>query len=221
MPAPEPKLGDRNRPLIEAFAASFGIWVFALFIHSGLPTVLLAAAGLIITAAALIHSLHAEDWSPEIWGISSFAANAAAYLIAGCAIGTTFGLYYRFSSDIGAFPARIGSFVIFAALIGAAEEVLFRGYVQGRLRCLTPIAAVVLASAAHTIYKSALFILPPDNSVLGGDFKTFVILTFFGGAVFGVLRELSGSVLPPLIAHALFDVLVYGERSTAPWWVWS
>jgi membrane protease YdiL (CAAX protease family) len=217
----KPKTSEIRRPLIEAFSASFGMWLFALFIHSGLPLVMLTGAGLIATAATLTQSLHAEDWSLDILGFGTFVRGAAPYLLSGCVIGAVFGLIYRVFSDMGALPTRMGGFIIFAASIGAAEEILFRGYVQNRLRCLTPAVAIVLASVAHTIYKSALFVLPPDSIDIGFSYKSFVVLTFFGGAVFGSLRELSGSVLPPLIGHVLFDIIVYGQNSAAPWWVWS
>jgi hypothetical protein len=36
-----------------------------------------------------------------------------------------------------------------------------------------------------------------------------------------MLREFAGGVLPPVAAHVLFDLVVYGERVEAPWWVWS
>jgi membrane protease YdiL (CAAX protease family) len=214
-------LKDPSHPIIEAVAASSGMWLFALYVHSRLPLVLLSAAGFVLASIVLMHSMRAEKGSPEIWGFAPFTGNAAGYLLLGSAIGAAFGLLYRISYDMGALPAKIGGFFIFAALIGAAEEVLFRGYVQGRLRCLTPAAAVVLAAAAHTIYKSSLFVLPAEGIDIGLGFKSFVILTFFGGMVFGSLRELSGNVLPPLIGHVLFDILLYGENSTAPWWVWS
>jgi len=35
------------------------------------------------------------------------------------------------------------------------------------------------------------------------------------------MREVSGSVIPPVIAHALFDIIVYGGASLAPVWIWS
>jgi membrane protease YdiL (CAAX protease family) len=50
----------------------------------------------------------------------------------------------------------------------------------------------------------------------------FVALwTFVGGITFGLIRELSSSVIPPILAHAMFDLLVYGAVARAPWWVWT
>jgi hypothetical protein len=38
--------------------------------------------------------------------------------------------------------------------------------------------------------------------------------------IFGLLRQVSGSVAPSMVAHAAFDLLVYGALARAPWWVW-
>jgi membrane protease YdiL (CAAX protease family) len=49
----------------------------------------------------------------------------------------------------------------------------------------------------------------------------FLALWTFGvGLLFGTVRHLSKSLLPSLTAHVLFDILVYAEFTTAPWWVW-
>jgi membrane protease YdiL (CAAX protease family) len=45
--------------------------------------------------------------------------------------------------------------------------------------------------------------------------------TFVGGVVLGLLRQISDSVVPPIVAHAVFDLLVYGALVRAPWWVWG
>ena len=219
MPEFKPEEKKVSRPLIEAFVASSGMGLFALFVHSGLPLVLLAGTGLLATALALAHSLRAERWSADVFGFAPLTKGVAVYLFLGCAVGAVFGVCYRVYSGMGALPAEMGRFVFVAASIGAAEEVLFRGYVQGRLQSPSPIVAVVFAAAAHTIYKMALFALPPESIVI--SYKSFAIWIFIGGAVVGSLRELSGSVLPPLGGHVLFDVIVYGENISAPWWVWS
>jgi len=79
--------------------------------------------------------------------------------------------------------------------------------------------AVMLAAAAHTAYKAALFAFPPEGVVI--DLEFLAVWTLIGGVVFGALRELSGSVLPPLAAHVVFDIVVYGGSVQAPWWVWG
>ena len=114
---------------------------------------------------------------------------------------------------------RLGSFAAVAAAIGVTEELVYRGYVQGRLRALGPLAAAILAAVGHTAYKCALFALPPLAVEI--DLPFLALGTLVVGVGFGALRERSRSVLPALAAHACFDVLVYGQGAQAPWWVWS
>ncbi len=39
------------------------------------------------------------------------------------------------------------------------------------------------------------------------------------GIVFGLMKEAFGSVLFPVLAYATFDVVAYGDLTSAPWWV--
>jgi membrane protease YdiL (CAAX protease family) len=103
--------------------------------------------------------------------------------------------------------------------IAASEELLFRGYIQGRLRGLGPVPAVVLAAAAHGAYKVSLFLFLPEGVAV--DLFSLGYNTFAAGLAAGAVREWSKSVVPPLAGHVLFDIVRYGERSVAPWWVWS
>jgi membrane protease YdiL (CAAX protease family) len=219
MPEFKPEEKNLKRPLIEAFVASSGMGLFALFAHSGLPLVLLAGTGLLATALAITHSYRIVRRLADIFGLAPLTKAAPAYLILGGAVGALFGMIYRVYSDMGTLPAGLGRFVFAAALIGASEEVLFRGYIQGRLRRLGRIGAPIFAAVGHTVYKLALFTLPPEGIVI--DYSFLAFWTFSGGLIIGILRELSGSVLPPLGGHVMFDVIVYGDNISAPWWVWS
>ena len=129
------------------------------------------------------------------------------------------GILFRFHGDLSLFPRSVGGFVIAAVAIGATEEILFRGYIQGRLQGLGWYLAPMLAAAAHTLYKVALFASPPPGIVV--DYPLLAIGTLLAGIVFAGLREWSGSVLPPLAGHVLFDIIVYGGMAHAPWWVWA
>ncbi len=126
---------------------------------------------------------------------------------------------YRWSCARALFPGALLGFAPLAALIGGTEEIVYRGYVQGRARRLGVFPAVVLASLCHAAYKCALFALPA--SPVQTDFLFLATWTFLGGLVFGALRELAGSIAPALAAHACFDIVVYGDLAQAPWWVWS
>ena len=219
MPRFKPEDKNLSPPLLEAFAAATGMGLFALFAHSGFPLVLLAGTGLLATTLAIIHSYRSERRLPKILGFTEFTKATAAYLILGCALGALLGISYRVNSNMGILPAGLGSFVFAAAIIGAAEEVLYRGFIQGRLQGLGRMVAPVLAAVAHTAYKLALFALPPEGIVI--DYSFLALGTFGAGVIVGILREISGSVLPPIGGHVMFDIIVYGENISAPWWVWS
>ena len=36
-----------------------------------------------------------------------------------------------------------------------------------------------------------------------------------------LLKEYSKTTVVPIIAHVVFDIMVYGDRIVAPWWIWS
>ncbi|NIS60153.1 MAG: CPBP family intramembrane metalloprotease, partial [Proteobacteria bacterium] len=203
----------------EAAVASAGMGLFGLSVHSGLPWILLSGVGLLATTLAIAHSFRAGGSLTEIFALLPLSRKGAFYLGLGCAVGSAFGIFFRVYQDVGTLPTELGRFVFVAAAIGAAEEVLFRGYVQGGVRRLGSMAGVTLTAAAHTLYKLALFALPPEGIVI--DYEFLAIWTFIGGVIFGGLREFSDSVLPPLCGHVSFDIVVYGQRAHAPWWVWS
>ena len=208
-----------RRPVIEADAAAAGMVLFALFVRSGWPGAVASACGLAVAAAAMYHTFRAEPSAAVVLGLSRPSGKVGGYVGLGCLTGAALGVLFRIVSDIGAVPAGLGRFVFVAVLIGATEEVVFRGYVQGRLGRLGWPAAVVLAAAAHTAYKSALFAMPPEGVAI--DHAFLATWTLIGGVVFGLMRQGSGSVLPPLVVHAVFDIIVYGDGAQAPWWVWG
>jgi membrane protease YdiL (CAAX protease family) len=180
---------------------------------------MLAAGGLLATTLAVQHSIGAEPSAEAIVGLGRPSRRALVLTIAACFLGAALGVLFRLVEDRGVVPGCLMPFALAAGTIGAGEELLYRGYIQGRLRHLGWIAAAVLAALAHTAYKSALFVLPAVPVEI--DLRFLALWTFVGGLLFGVLREFSGSVLPPVAAHVLFDLVVYGDRARAPWWVWS
>lgn len=211
--------GNLRRPLVDAAGAAVGMCLFALFVHGGGAWMLASLAGLIITADAVWHTLRTESAPAAALGLAPPSRKVVLYVVAGCALGIAFGVLFRTVREMGPLPAGLGRFALVAASVGAVEELVFRGFVQGRLKRLGWPAAVVLAAAAHTAYKSALFAFPPEGAAI--DYGFLALWTLIGGAAFGLLRQASGSVLAPLAAHVLFDIVVYGELARAPWWVWA
>jgi membrane protease YdiL (CAAX protease family) len=127
-------------------------------------------------------------------------------------------VYYRHYLRVdGLLPTRLAGFAVLAAAIGGAEEVAYRGYVQGSLRHLGATVSIIGAALAHTAYKVALFVFPPAH--LNVDLVWLGLYTFAGGLVLGGTRQWSRGIAAPLACHVVFDVIVYGDRTTIPPWV--
>lgn len=209
----------RSPPLAEAAVACLGMILFGLFSHRGLPWIAMGAAGLLSAAFCIQRSIVFVRDIPPSFGLSG-SGKVLIISLAGCAVGVGLGACYRFSTGMMSLPGpALQPFALVACGIGAVEELVYRGWMQGRLRVLGRPAAVLISAAAHTGYKTALFALPP--SPVGIDFCSLVALTFTVGALFGLSRELSRSIYPAAAAHAAFDLMVYGAAARVPWWVWA
>jgi membrane protease YdiL (CAAX protease family) len=211
--APEPK------PVLVAAMATAGMVVFGMAAHSSFPTFLLALAGLSITTLAIGLSFRSGLTPSELFGTGQVTGSVVLLSCVGLCLGAGLAFLLRFTSHQPLLLSGFRPFVLSAAAIGAAEELLFRGFVQGRLTRLGWPAAVVLAALAHTAYKSSLFLFPTEGWTT--NLPVLALFTFLGGVVFGWTRQVSASVFPPLVAHVLFDILVYGDWAGAPWWVWG
>ena len=88
-------------------------------------------------------------------------------------------------------PAEL---VLLALIAGLAEEILFRGVVQaGLARVLPDWAAVLVAGAAFGL---AHFITP-----------AYALLAGLAGVYLGALFWLGGTLIVPIVAHALYDIV--------------
>ena len=206
-------------PLTEAAAVCLGMILFGLVSHQGRPWIAPGAAGLLSAAFCIQRSIVSMRDIPPLFGLLG-SWKVLIISLAGRAVGVGLGAYYRFSAGMTLLPGPSLQLFAFAACgIGAAEELVYRGWMQGRLRVLGRPAAVLISAAAHTAYKSALFALPPSPASV--SFLYLVALTFTFGALFCLSRELSRSVYPAVAAHVVFDLMVYGAAAQATWWVWA
>ncbi len=89
---------------------------------------------------------------------------------------------------------------------GPAEELLFRGIIQGLFRrAYGIIPGILLAGAVFS-----LFHIP---ALGGGEGVTAVLLILFiSGSLLGVLYEYSGNIIVPIVAHAVWNALVFGNQ---------
>ncbi|MCK4853904.1 MAG: CPBP family intramembrane metalloprotease [Bacteroidales bacterium] len=190
-----------------------------MFIHADSWLRIISFAGLAL--AAVIISLSVRDIKSLLYvlGIVPFTRKVIYYSVAGIILGMLLGLMYNFIKADSLLPSTLTKFALMASLIGITEELVFRGFVQSRSASSGPLASVIITASGHTLYKYLVIMTVPVD--LNTDIPSFVLLTFLAGVVFGIMREASRSVIPPALAHALFDIIVYGGASLAPVWIWS
>ena len=202
-----------------ATALAGGLILFSWFAHWPLPGGALGAAGLAIAGAAIVWaSPRGEDLVTTL-GFRSGARRPLIYWLVGVLTGALAGLAHRASLNLSAFDFTFQPFVIVACLIGAMEEVIYRGWLLGTLRRFGWPTAIGLSAVAHAAYKTALFAQPSVPAPI--DYASLALLTAAGGLILGTLRAASRSLWPAIIAHAVFDLVVYRTVADAPWWVWG
>lgn len=94
-------------------------------------------------------------------------------------------------------PSSHFFFNVFTASIfaGVLEEIIFRGYLLGHLEILIfPVVAIIL---------QAIFSFIPQ--LYQGTYNA--LLSLYGGALFGIVYFLSGSLLAAIIAHITQDIV--------------
>jgi membrane protease YdiL (CAAX protease family) len=207
-----------NNALLDAILCSAGFAWFAYLIIYPFP--LKTAALIPLSASAYIMSRNI-NWSlfSRKFLLQKFSPKRmiASNLI-GLQMGIIGAMYYRGSFGMPVFPSAIRGFAMTAVCIGILEELLFRGFIQGRLLKLNPGFAILFAAFAHATYKVFLFISPASQHL--PSIALFYIWTIGASIVIGLLRYYSKSIVPAIIVHAIFDLLVYAENLQAPWWVW-
>jgi membrane protease YdiL (CAAX protease family) len=92
---------------------------------------------------------------------------------------------------------------IVLVLNSPAEELLFRGVVQGLLRrAYGVIPGIIGASAIFgLVHYSAL--------VAAGSAGAYVVLAIGSGLILGILYEYTENLLVPIVVHAVWNCLVY------------
>lgn len=202
----------------DVFLSFAGILLFAAFIHHPFPMKLIACGGLVGTAVVL-GFVTRKLTIMEIFGIHRINRKIILYTIPAIILGLLLGMLTRHRFDLSFYPQGVTGMAFIAPLVGAMEELVFRGYFQWQLRPAGKILSILSASAFHTCYK--LLVILSLGAPLQFDFFFLIFWTFIGGICFGILRELSESSIPPALAHAIFDIMLYGGLATAPMWVWS
>lgn len=208
----------RHAILFEAILYSFGLMVFSFFIHYEFPVRLISFAALILVAYFFSRNLQSFSDLIKITGKPASLKISLIYCFVGLLSGMLLAIFYRWYLDMSLLPKSLHLFVLVAAIIGGVEELVFRGFIQEYVAGINAQFSVFFCAISHTCYKCCLFLSPITAAHI--DIGFLALWTFIAGILFGTIKYFSKSILPPLIAHALFDILVYAEFAGAPWWVW-
>ena len=201
--------------LLEAILCSFGLMVFSYFIHYELPFRLLSFAALLVPAYIIGKNLQSLLDLKKFTGEPDSLKITFLYCFFGIFTGVLLAVFYRWHLETGLFPKSFESFVLVAALIGCLEELVFRGFIQDFVKRINAPFSIVFSTISHTGYKCCLFLSPMIATDI--DIGFLALWTFIAGILFGTFKHYSKSILPSLIAHAIFDILVYAEFVSAPW----
>jgi len=210
--------GNKISILSEAILCSFGLMFFSFFIHYRFPVRLLSFAALLMSAFIISKNLRSLSDLKKITGENISVTITLFYTIFGITLSIVLAVCYRRYLDISLFPESLHLFVIVAAFIGCMEELVFRGFIQGHIESINGPFSILFGSLSHTGYKCCLFLSPAIAVDLNVGKLAFY--TFIAGILIGLIRHLSKNILPAVSAHVLFDILVYAEYTSAPWWVW-
>jgi len=201
------KKEDRRLYFLSVLCAS-GFMLFAYFLFRPFPWMFLSVLGVVMPTVIIANQINAVDKLSETFGVT-IPHQKYRYLIIGFLVGVMLALSYRLSSGMAVMMESLGWFVVIAAPIGASEELIFRGFLQGFMKQIHPLVAIFGAAFSHAAYKFCLFLNQHGNTAW--DLKYILLLTFVVGVFAGYLREKSGSVLPAVVGHVVFDVFVYGD----------
>lgn len=192
----------------------FGFWIFAFFLQYPFPVKFISILGLLCSSLILgsdpklYTHIFGELKNKKIFFIS---------MILCVIIGIIIAITLRNENQLPYFPKSYSHFAAIAILIGATEELIFRGWLQSILTIKFNYFSIPLSSLAHSIFKILIFVSPVVRYEI--DLQQLLIYTFIGGIVLGFFRFWSGSIWPALTAHVLFDFILYGDVTVWPWWV--
>jgi membrane protease YdiL (CAAX protease family) len=212
------EFSKRHLSIKEAVICSFAFMLFAFFIHFKFPVNLISFFALLLPAYLISKNLNSLQDLRKITGEIPTLNYLILFTIIGLSGGLGLGIMYRWHLDAPLIPKSIQWFAITAALVGSMEELVFRGYIQDSVKNYGPVISVSISTFSHTAYKCCLFISP--MALMKTDIGFLAFWTVLAGLIYGTIRHYSKSIIPSLVGHALFDILVYAEFVKAPWWVW-
>lgn len=198
--------------LAHLLSPAFLVVLFGFFLHQNKSLALIS----LIACFLLISNWMRKSSYREIQRVFAFKSCRWFWMVYGAVSAIGLAMLLRWNQSNTLYPWPLNPFLMMAVMVGITEEILFRGYFFGQLHSGQGAATAITISALfHAAYKVAIFI----PSARLDDLLFLGSLTFSVGVLLGYWRKASGSIWPCVVFHALFDLWVYGDRST-PWWVW-
>ena len=198
-----------------AILCSIGFLTFSWFMPFRFPWKMVSFAAL--TLSAFLISRNLKNWR-QVTGTLMPVKIAVLYTVSGALAGLILAFAYRNYLHQGLLPPSLQYFAFTAALIGSMEELVFRGFLQEFTRPVGVTFSILFSTLSHTFYKCFLFISPAAGS--STDIGFLLQWTFVIGIIFAISRHMTKSILPAMGAHTVFDIVVYGNFTSPPWWIW-
>lgn len=209
-----------TREIPSAVLVTAGICVFGWFVHGGSWQRVISFSGLALAAAVIGGSVQHVRSLLRVFGFVPVNRELLPYCMAGIMFGMLLGILYNLLETDALLPPTVTGFVFLAPLIGITEELVFRGFVQSQLAASSgALVSVLMTAAGHTLYK--YLVIKTVTIDLQTHLPSLVVGTFLVGLVLGFMKNKTGSIIPPALTHACFDILVYGGATLAPVWVWN
>lgn len=209
---------QHKKRILQGVLIVLGILLFAFFIHKQGALLIFAFTGLLISAYTIHHASRGASLL-RAFGFNSTSKLMPLYIVIALLLGVAMGIAIRNKFNLSLLPKTLTYIALLGPVIGITEELIFRGFIQGHVRPAGRIFALLFATVGHTLYK--LFVIGSLSDTAAFNLQFLLIWTFIGGILFGLLREISGSVIPSAVAHACFDIILYGGFIAAPFWVWG
>lgn len=208
----------KGHALMDVLVFISGLLAFIALRQLTSPWKYLSVAGILLSGTVLATEVKNYKDLFRLFDLKKVSGNGYYYWVICLLLGLLWGIGFRDYLDISLLPKKGSLFAFTAMLTGGVEEVIFRGYIQLKLRNKGIFWAVVITSAAHTFYKCFIFWTLP--SIYPTDYLYFALWTFTMGCLLGLLKEYGRSTVVPVSGHALFDLIVYGDKMVNAWWIW-
>lgn len=208
----------KDPPVIYLLAFFGGLLLFTGLRQLAFPWKYFSIAGILLSATVLAAEAKSCKDLLRLFDLKKLSGNGYYYGVICLLLGLLWGISFRDYLDISLLPEKASLFAFTAMLTGGVEEIIFRGYIQLKLKNKGILLAVILTSLVHTFYKCFVFrTLPP---LYPTNYLYFALWTFTMGCLLGWCKEYGRSTLVPVSGHALFDLIVYGDKMVNAWWIW-